>query len=81
MKKHYYLTYTFFSNAPELNSYVYSTSVKNRKGSKIHTIKSYEEAMKVLRQLEKKLGRSADLTINRYTTNIFYKELHGWVEE
>lgn len=38
---------------------------------------SIKEGMIALRQLEKALGRPAEMTVNRFNRNISYKELHG----
>lgn len=41
---------------------------------------SYEEGMKELRQLEKRLGKTATLTINRFDPHFSYKELYGYLD-
>lgn len=44
-----------------------------------HTV-GYEQGMKELRRLEKRLGRVAKLVINRYNPKIAYKELYGFLD-
>jgi len=46
----------------------------------IATTISYEEGMKQLRQLEKRLSKPAQMTINRFDRKIAYKELHGYLD-
>ena len=41
---------------------------------------SYEDGMKQLRQLEKRLGKTAKLRINELDPNIAYKELNGFLD-
>lgn len=41
---------------------------------------SYEHGMRVLRKLEKLLGKTASLTINPYDPTIAYKELSGYID-
>lgn len=40
----------------------------------------YENGMKELRKLEKRLGRPAEMIVNRYNRNIAYKELYGYID-
>lgn len=49
-------------------------------GLEIATTVSYEEGMKQLRQLEKRLGKPAQMTINQFDRTIAYKELHGYID-
>ena len=40
----------------------------------------YEQGMKELRKLEKRLGKVAHLVINRFNPTIAYKELYGYID-
>lgn len=41
---------------------------------------SYEDGMKQLRQLEKRLGKPAKMRINELNRDIAYKELNGFLD-
>lgn len=41
---------------------------------------SYEDGMKELRKLEKRLGRMATIVVNQFDRNIAYKELYGYID-
>ena len=45
----------------------------------VHTV-SYEQGMKELRELEKRLGKVATMTINQFNPTIAYKELYGYLD-
>ena len=49
-------------------------------GLEIATTISYEDGMKQLRQLEKRLGKPAEMKINQFDRNIAYKELYGFID-
>ena len=49
-------------------------------GLEIATTISYEDGMKQLRQLEKRLGKPAQMKINQFDRNIAYKELYGFID-
>lgn len=49
-------------------------------GLELSTHLSYTEGMKQLRQLEKRLNRLAQLTINQYNPTISYKNLSGYLD-
>ena len=49
-------------------------------GLEIATTVSYEEGMKLLRQLEKRLGEPAQMKINQFDREIAYKELYGFID-
>ena len=49
-------------------------------GLHIHqVVTSYEEGMKLVRKAEKLLGRSAELSINPFTTEVCTKQISGIV--
>ncbi len=48
-------------------------------GLEISTNLSYNEGMKLLRQLEQRLGKSAELKTNIFDPAISYKEIHGYL--
>ena len=49
-------------------------------GLEIATTISYEDGMKQLRQLEKRLGKPAQMKINQFDRGIAYKELYGFID-
>lgn len=49
-------------------------------GLEIATTISYEDGMKQLRQLEKRLGKPAQMKINQFDRDIAYKELYGFID-
>lgn len=49
-------------------------------GLEIATNVSYEEGMKQLRQLEKRLNKAAELVVNQFDRSIAYKELGGFID-
>lgn len=49
-------------------------------GLELSTNVSYEEGMTQLRNLEKLLHKSAEMTINQYNPEIAYKDLFGYID-
>ena len=49
-------------------------------GLELSTQVSYEEGMIQLRKLEKRLHKSAEMTINPYDSEIAYKDLYGYID-
>ena len=49
-------------------------------GLEMHHIVSYESGMKELRQLEKRLGKTAKLVINQFDPSLSHKELSGYLD-
>lgn len=80
MKTCYYITVTIFDNNPRL-SYAILNSY-NENGVQIDSLKmGYHNGMNALRELEKRMGKVAEIDVNRYCPAISYKTLSGWVED
>lgn len=80
MKKHYSISITIFNHNFAQNRAISLIFDENLNVIEKVTME-YHEGMKALRELEKKLGKTAKMSVNRYNPTICYKELHGWIEE
>lgn len=78
MKKYMSVTITICKGSRLNGAYFYYSD--DELGLEIATQISYEEGMKQLRQLEKRLGKLAQMTINQFDRTIAYKELHGYID-
>ena len=78
--KYMSISVTISQKYPDMNRAHFYFS-DDKAGIEIEHTVTYEDGMKELRQLEKKLNRAAQLTINRYNTDICYKELSGFFGE
>ena len=54
--------------------------IDNKLGIKTGKDISYEQGMKILRKLEKRLGKVATMTINSFDPSISYKEIYGFLD-
>lgn len=80
MKHYYSVNYTFYDKHPELNHY-FIIELNEKEEETSYCIESHNAAMRYLRMVEKKLNRSAEISINPYEKSICRKEIRGWVEE
>jgi hypothetical protein len=78
MKKYMSVTITICSSSCINGAYLYYSD--DELGLEISTNISYEEGMKQLRQLEKRLGKPAKMKINQFDRGIAYKELYGYID-
>lgn len=78
MKKYMSVTVTICEDSSIHGARLYYSD--EEAGLEIATTISYEEGMKQLRQLEKRLGRTAKMTINQFDRAIAYKELYGFID-
>ena len=78
MKKYMAILITIYGNSCDNNARLYYTD--DELGLEIATTISYEEGMTQLRQLEKRLGKPAQMKINQFDRNIAYKELYGFID-
>jgi len=78
MKKYMAVTVTTGNNSCINSAYLYYSD--EELGLEIATVISYEEGMKQLRQLEKRLGKPAQMKINQFDREIVYKELYGFLD-
>lgn len=78
MKKYMSVTITICSDSCINGARLYYSD--DELGLEIATNISYEEGMKQLRQLEKLLGKPAQMKINRFDRKIAYKELYGFID-
>lgn len=75
--KYMAVTVTICKDSSACRAYLYCSD--DELGLEISTNISYEEGMKQLRQLEKLLGKPAEMRINQFNPNIAYKELRGFI--
>lgn len=78
MKKYMAVTITICNGSSIHGARLYYSD--DELGLEIATNISYEEGMKQLRQLEKRLGRPAEMKINQFDQEIAYKELYGFLD-
>lgn len=78
MKKYMSVTVTICEGSSIHGARLYYSD--DELGLEIDTAVSYEEGMKQLRQLEKRLNKPAQMTINRFNREIAYKELYGYID-
>ena len=78
MKKYMAVTVTICNGSSIHGARLYYSD--DELGLEIATNISYEEGMKQLRQLEKRLGRPAQMKINQFDREIAYKELYGFID-
>lgn len=78
MKKYMSVTITICHDSCINGAYLYYSD--EELGLEIATNISYKEGMKQLRQLEKRLGKPAKMTVNQFDRNIAYKELYGYID-
>lgn len=78
MKKYMAVTVTICEGSSIHGARIYYSD--EELGLEITTKASYEEGMKQLRQLEKRLNKTATLVINEFNRKIAYKELRGFID-
>lgn len=79
MKKYMSVIITICKSSPRVQgSWLYYSDDELK--LEIATEISYEEGMKQLRQLEKRLGKPAKMRINEFDRDIAYKELNGFLD-
>ena len=78
MKRYMSILITTFSNPSDNNARLYYAD--DELGLEISTTISYEDGMKQLRKLEKRLGKPAQMKINEFDRDIAYKELYGFID-
>jgi len=78
MEKYMAITVTICEDSSIQGARLYYSD--DKLGLEITTRLSYEEGMKQLRQLEKRLGKMATMTINQFDRDIAYKELNGFID-
>lgn len=78
MNKYMAVTVTICNGSSINGARLYYTD--DELGLEIATNVSYEEGMKQLRQLEKLLGKPAQMKINQFDRDIAYKELYGFID-
>ena len=80
MKKYYSITITIFNhNFAQNRAFLVIFDEDLNELEKVTV--EYHEGMKILRDLEKKFGKIAEISVNRFNSHICYKTLHGWIEE
>ena len=78
MKRYMAVTVTICENSSIQGARLYYSD--DELGLEIATTISYEDGMKQLRQLEKRLGKPAQMKINQFDRDIAYKELYGFID-
>jgi hypothetical protein len=78
MKKYMAVTVTICEGSSIHGARLYYSD--DELGLEIATTISYEEGMKQLRQLEKRLNKAAKLVVNQFDRSIAYKELYGFID-
>lgn len=78
MKKYMSVTVTICEGSSIHGARLYYSD--DELGLEIATTIPYEDGMKQLRQLEKRLGKPARMTINQFDREIAYKELYGFID-
>lgn len=78
MKKFLSVSVTCCPGSSLHEAHVYYTD--DEAGLKLSFDLPYEQGMKELRKLEKRLGRPAALIVNRYNRDVSYKELFGYID-
>lgn len=78
MKKYMAVTVTIYEGSSTNRAHLYYSD--DELGLEISTTIPYEDGMKQLRQLEKRLNKAAKLVVNQFDRSIAYKELYGFID-